>query len=639
MIAKVKSSHSERNSFSRHVQDDAKVSEASTFIDKLWDFEKEARAPNARNKINWEKILFQNGTALTEECNRKFYTTLKEYAYARIFNGGPAVGLKSVKIQTAIDDTLCLIMFARWLVVEGKNDFTEATQCDVDRYVDWVKSSTKLNGTGNRSDSYVIRVIIPIPQMWLYQDHIDYGINFSPWNGRAVSRVLNYKNTGTNKTEIIPDEVMRPLYVYANRIIQPDVIEPLKSALRKTPSRFSDKNLSCKGKRGRWGEFTEFKNKLERHPLFVKPEEYTAPMYYSHWRTLENDVVIIYAALIVIISGLSGMRDSEVRSLKLNAYSVEKDSAGQPKTYKLTGRTFKNAHDNISDELGGEERTWVVIKEVHDAVKVLEDLALTDPAFDQVRLFSRFGTNSTVTRNLRRLLEIAISNDDSLNATETEGQWKIKSSQFRRSLARWIVWQPFGIVAGKNLFGHARIATTQGYAASDPGWNKLVSKEESALIDEVMVDLAYDLTEGAAAGIKTTEIFELLGTAGDRRYDDVLFYLKHNKKVFHVGPYSYCFYDPDRAACKPFSPSDKPSEPVTSSCSPDRCANSCISRRHLSAWQALESDLQTLLRTKGLSVQQKQALDRERIRIESIIYPLTNKTVESSEEIAQEDQK
>ncbi|MNF98977.1 hypothetical protein D3C84_818590 [compost metagenome] len=138
------------------------------------------------------------------------------------------------------------------------------------------------------------------------------------------------------------------------------------------------------------------------------------------------------------------------------------------------------------------------------------------------------------------------------------------------------------------------------------------------------------------AGIKSKEILELLGTAGDRRFDDVLFYLKHNKKNFHVGPYSYCFYDPDRAACKSFAPADNPRAPVTSSCSPDRCANACISRRHLPAWQILASDLGSMLRTKGLNEAQKQALKRERTRIESVITPLLNKTAVPNQDDTQE---
>lgn len=277
----------------------------------------------------------------------------------------------------------------------------------------------------------------------------------------------------------------------------------------------------------------------------------------------------------------------------------------------------------MEDQIGGEEKSWVVIKEVYDAVKVLERMAAADPLFDGQRLFPKFNFSRVVNDNLKRLLS-RVRNDDGSAVVGPDGRpWNLTSSQFRRSLARWIVWQPFGIVAGKNLFGHARIATTQGYAASDPGWNKLVAQQEAALLDEVMTDLAHDVAAGAVAGMRAKELLELFGMAGDRRPDDVLFYLRHHKKELHVGPYSYCFFDPSRAACKRFAPPEKQNKPVTSFCSPDRCANACIARRHFPAWKAQADDLRVMLRTKGLNDAQKLALERERTRIEAIIAPLT----------------
>lgn len=624
MVATVRTSPPARNTLSRHIQDNEKVSDTSRFIDTTWNFEKEIRAPNSKNKINWENISIQDKTKLTDPSNRKFYVALKEFAFARIFRNGATLGYRKVKIQTVIDDILCLSVFARWLSTEGKFSFSDATQRDLDRFIEWLRVSKKHRGKGLRSDAYIVRSLLPIPFMWIHKSHVDNGLSFSPWNGRAVTRVLNYQNDGENRTEIIPDSVMQPLYQLSTQLIQSDVIDPLIHVLRQAPLRLSNSNASNHEKNCREKKFTELKEQIKRHRLFVNSDVDGDTYDYKSWKVLEADVGIVYAAFTVIIAGLSAMRDSEVRSLQPKASTIEYDSAGQPKTYKITGRTFKNAGQNITDELGGEERTWVVIQEVHDAVAALEKFAVADPAFDQVRLFSRFGANSTVNKNLRRLLALAKNSDGTPLVTADGSQWPLKSSQFRRSLARWVVWQPFGIVAGKNLFGHARIATTQGYAASDPSWNKLLAKEEAALIDEVMVDLAYDVSDGAVAGIKSKEILELLGTAGDRRFDDVLFYLKHNKKNFYVGPYSYCFYDPDRAACKPFASADSPRAPVTSSCSPDRCANACISRRHLPAWQILASDLDSMMRTRGLNDAQKQALQRERTRIELVITPLLN---------------
>ncbi|WP_295401360.1 hypothetical protein [uncultured Thiocystis sp.] len=588
----------------------------------MWDFGQEVHAPNAKAKINWKSIASAEREQPSTSTNTGIRLALKEYAYARIFKHKLIAGLRAAKVQSVADDIRCLGTFVQWLSREGKFGFDQATQCDLDRYVEWLRRSEKRRGGGTRSEAYVVRALLPLPLLWTCRDFVDQGLTFSPWNGRTVTRVLDYQNTGENRTEIIPDEVMRPLYQFAVQLTQPDVVDPLVKVLCRAPRALHRKNATSRERQHRRKAFSALRAEVERHRLFRGGGDGEAPAHYEHWQDLEGDVVLLYTAIFVIIAGLSGMRDSEVRSLRLNALTVERDAAGQPKTYKLIGRTFKSAEGDVDDEVGGQERTWVVIKEVHDAVEVLMKLAYADPAFDQVRLFARFGANNTVTNNLRRLLA-RVRNDDGAPVLGPDGRpWELTSSQFRRSLARWIVWQPFGIVAGKNLFGHARIATTQGYAASEPSWNKLVAKEEAALIDEVMTDLAHDVADGAVAGMRAKELLELLGTAGDRRPDDVLFYLRHHKKELHIGPYSDCFFDPSRAACKRFALPEKQNKPVTSFCSPDRCANACIARRHLPAWQAQADDLRAMLRTKGLNDAQKLALERERTRIEAIIAPL-----------------
>ena len=93
--------------------------------------------------------------------------------------------------------------------------------------------------------------------------------------------------------------------------------------------------------------------------------------------------------------------------------------------------------------------------------------------------------------------------------------------------------------------------------------------------------------------------------------------LAHLGKTLHVGFLNDCFFDPASALC--LRPDDKPVAPVISRCSPDRCPNSCLTKRHVAPWQASIEEGERLLQGNTLSAVQKVAIKQDNDRKRRLI--------------------
>lgn len=98
--------------------------------------------------------------------------------------------------------------------------------------------------------------------------------------------------------------------------------------------------------------------------------------------------------------------------------------------------------------------------------------------------------------------------------------------------------------------------------------------------------------------------------------------LRHLARDLHVGFLNDCFFEAASALCLRRTPEADRKAPVLSHCSPDRCPNSCLSRRHLPPWQASIEDGDRLLRDPKLTANQRKALEIEQARKRGLIAPL-----------------
>jgi len=175
----------------------------------------------------------------------------------------------------------------------------------------------------------------------------------------------------------------------------------------------------------------------------------------------------------------------------------------------------------------------------------------------------------------------------------------------------------------------------EGYAGSIPSGFRREVEQERALgqLDDVVEHYEEAIRRGlpptgpAAARLRSefVRIREELGDFPGHIVDAqrLRAVLAHLRRTLHVGLLADCFFDPDTALCldREGATPDR-SVPVLSHCWPDRCPNTCITRRHLAPWQMSIAEGEEMLRTKRLSPLQRQTIADDNERKRQLIAPL-----------------
>ena len=185
--------------------------------------------------------------------------------------------------------------------------------------------------------------------------------------------------------------------------------------------------------------------------------------------TLER---LLWAACLVVISYLSGMRPGEV--LNLERGCVRESGRMQ----YLVGKTFKNVFDNTgAKNPRGKTREvpWVVCGPVVRAVTAMEGLHDNQLLFASTPEWRKGGAPRAVSPASRTVGVMALVQwvnercDEQGRADRIPDDPNCHSlylSRFRRTLAWHIARRPQGIVAASIQYGHVGTQMTQGYAGS-----------------------------------------------------------------------------------------------------------------------------------------------------------------------------
>jgi hypothetical protein len=208
--------------------------------------------------------------------------------------------------------------------------------------------------------------------------------------------------------------------------------------------------------------------------------------------------------------------------------------------------------------------------------------------------------------------------------------WPLNASQFRRTLAWHIANQPFGVVAGKIQYQNVSVTTFEGYAGqSASGFKSEVEAERQLQQMEDIVERYEEFTQGVPitgpGASMITQIFrqvqEELGDFPGHISDlaRVRSMLLHTSRRLYPGILNDCFFDSSVARCLQGTKRDAP---LLVQCHPDRCANSCISKRHLPQWKRAIAEARHHLGQPRISILQKEALTTSIADMERAIAPL-----------------
>jgi integrase len=377
----------------------------------------------------------------------------------------------------------------------------------------------------------------------------------------------------------------------------------------------------------------------------------TMPSLDSHsqrpWRprfdylSLKHEERMLQAACYIVCAYLSGMRDSEIQAMRVGCYQRARSADGLIELHQIKSRVFKGRG------IRGGQGQWITIAPVGKAIAILEQLTAVERTLrGSDALWQSLGERDGgrhllggthilhLLNAFRDHVDELFGSPDTPSIPRADGQpWRFTTRQFRRTVAWYIANRPFGTVAGKIQYQHASIAMFEGYAGSAPSGLQREIDRERALgqLDDIV-----EHYEAFKRGMKPTgpaaarllqefkrvqkDLDDFPGRVVDRQRLRAM--LKFFAKTLHVGHLNDCFFEPSTALCLERTGAKDRSAPRLSHCSPDRCPNSCISRRHLPPWERAIAETDTLLKASRLSPLQRRILLAERARIQALIAPL-----------------
>lgn len=597
------------------------VSPDSVFSHGVWKMKKLVTTPGVAGsqELHLHRIPgFPGGFALG----------IAEYAYARMHV--PLIDEDyEVEWLTVQNEVNSIKTFVKFFDSLGRKNFSQIGKSD------WVKflKYLRLGKDKKRSPERIATLVAVAYRLWRYGDRLTFPLPGIPF-GMSMEKLLptGAAKRGENKTPCIPDDIFAPLMASAFCYTQewaPHIIEAWLAVMASWQD-ISKKRVSAS-------------TKDKALALAVRKILRDTPSFWRlmQWTALEELLAEVYnlrnAAMLVTLA-FSGVRVSELLSIFAHCCLEDQLPSGEKVWYL---NTVLHKH-----RAGGKRDTWVIVQEVVEAIKILEQLTqfiraatkkngllLTNGhnAFPVNSDLSSFEwtpyTSASIIYQIKAFVEhcsIFLGRDIPLH--ETSGgklvKWRFNARQFRRTLARHIARRPFGVIAGMLQYKHISVATFEGYAGNDPEWNKLVSEEQELFDVDILGEIALDIAAGEIAGGLGKELaaeyeMEFEGQAVDASASKIAKWLESGSPSIHVGKLNLCMFRPEQALCTGKRPDA--AGPVLNACDPGSCSNSCVRKEHLPIWQGqLEQTLEFAALSKR-NILQRELLNREAERIRDII--------------------
>jgi len=325
-------------------------------------------------------------------------------------------------------------------------------------------------------------------------------------------------------------------------------------------------------------------------------------------------------ACYILIAYLSGMRDSEVSSLKRGCLREEHLPDARTR-YWVDGTAYKNERSE------GRPASWVVIEPVAHAVKLLESLHDFDYLFARHWLPKVAGYGE-IARNINTPLNEFLEKINTVHSPVTgpptiplvHGEpWRLTTRQFRRTIAWHIANRPFGVVAVKLQYQHVNVTTSLGYAgSSESGFRQEVATEgDLGRLDDIYTMYERHRINGETStgpgGHAVDSEFDRIAAQVENiplaaRPDRVRSMLRDRAATLHVGPAADCFFRAATAVCQQHVPINERVAPVVALCDPVRCTNARLGPEHRQLWAELASEAEELAQRPGLPLVQLEAL-------------------------------
>lgn len=616
----------------------AKVSSISTFNDFVWDRKEYAltRTLELNFKIDWLSLYGKHWDAYYPVI-----VSFMEFAYASLYDPAPDQKVRdsgSVKQEARL-----LISFIDYLQSRNIYHLADLTHQDIYGYVEWlINQNKRIRPEELCTLEEAARRVRVLQVYYWYAKRVSHPLPVHPLHGESLFKFLGKRRPDSreNKTPRIPKEIWDPylcaaldyVEIYATDILKgQELLEGLRTD---TAAKYSATKPGYRLSRAGI-------SKMHVMPAIARLTDFavhsrTGLPWRSGWdlKKLRDDLYALYAACVVVIGSLSGMRESELALIGINGFEQDKGTAGTPSTYYLTSRLVKGKNNK--------SKRWVVNEPVYQACVILKQLtsyARKESGIEDLFMGGWYrtasaeidasssaegntGSGNTEVRPLRAsamqqflnlfACHIQTTFADLYSLPLVDGKpWHFTTRQLRRSLACRIAREPFGVIAGMLHYKHIKLTTFLGYAGTDPTWLDELHDEELAANDEFLSHILEDLEDGTLAGGKGIELVrDFKGLAGEVKKNAMQYFLESSRANLHVGLFNYCLFQKESALCLPEKDSAR-NVPNLNACHPDRCANSCISTGHLPQWEVQIEDAKAMLNHPNVSQPQRIALTKD----------------------------
>lgn len=608
---------------SNKVPANAPVSKESVFSDATWNMRSHTPR-NAGSEWDFQSVPgFPNGFALD----------LAEFAYHRLYD--PVITHEREGAwPTVYNELNSLRKLARFCAKESYTSFSELDTDVIIRFISEMTYSSNIDSPAKLNRAK--KIISHLKRLWEYRSKLSVPLKNTLLEQSVddIFEGVSGNGDGENQTPPIPDYIFGPMtgaaldYVLEYSAVILRAYKEAEQAVNNSPGY---KALSPGGASKRKARVIE--SVLKNIP---------SPWRRFNWTTaseLYTEVHQLRRACIITVFAFSGIRNAELLGMEAGCCVADTLDDGRIRYYINTIlRKFKG---------NGSRDTWVVIEEVSKAVAILEELtnaqrmatgkkwlliSTSDNAqysigksdFRKTSVYS----NASLVEQINTFVKYC--NRDLARPTIPEWTddngvtrpWKFNCRQFRRTLARYIARQPFGIIAGMLQYKHVNAACFEGYAGSEPEWNKMLAQEKVLASIDILEEVAIDLANGATAGEFSSEIKrayekEFEGRVEDYPPSQIAKWLANREKTLFVGKFNFCFFDSSKALC--VKQSGQADRPILNSCDPANCKNSCVSKRHLPLWDAQLTQATELMRHPKSSPLQRDILAREISSLKKVI--------------------
>ncbi|MFJ2590652.1 hypothetical protein [Streptomyces sp. NPDC087538] len=621
----------------RRLREGCRLEETSRFSDDVW-----VLGPAMLKKHERRAIL---DFALIPATNRQ---AAKELCYAMLSGTVPAGEDRAAvgSIRTAFTE---YVRFLRW-AADRTTRLDALTGRDLEDFQRFLIKSLPASDARQKARSAARK-------FWIWRNSLPSdALRFDPRHLDGWSEPKAH--SGENATARIPEEVLGPLFVWAMRFINEfsaDILaadrywrtplaaptEPhLYGALPIQLRAWLDEQIAARRPLPGWrGEpsTTGVADALGRSPISLgryrhligeaaaivgltpqtvgdRPicgrlddQPWIAAILADHTEpdSLAALARMLQDACYLVLSFLSGARDSEIKHLKRGGLRTECDADGTPYRWKMHSLAFK-----AEDDPAGVPAVWSIGEPAARAIAVLEQLQPPGTDFLFARLAHSPGVKRTAVSqvltsgatNARLNTFAAWINDYCQQHGRTDGiptvnkqPWHLKNSQFRRTLAWFIARRPGGVIAGALAFRHHCVQVFEGYAGtSESGFRAEVESEQALARGEHLMAAidAHEHTEltGPAAEEAARRLEEFGARArfqgkvvlDDNRLRRLM--AKHDPAVY-PGEYITCVHDHAKALCERARRGRTEGLPDHGGCKPLACRNVALTPENTAAWQ------------------------------------------------------